>query len=64
MAGLMIASFLCLFTGFEGPFAFFGKEIGILRIFILGVICLLMTIFLNYLVDFQKQPEKVTGKIE
>ena len=25
MAGLLIASFLCLFTGFEGPFAFFGK---------------------------------------
>jgi hypothetical protein len=24
MAGLLIASFLCLFTGFIGPFAFVG----------------------------------------
>lgn len=40
MLGLLIASFLCYFIGFIGPFAF------------VGVICLVLTITLDYLVDF------------
>ena len=42
MAGLLFASFLCYFVGFVGPFAFFG------------LICLLLTAFMNYLIEFDK----------
>ena len=40
MGGLLIASFLCYFIGFIGPFAFVGG------------ICVLITIFMNQLIDF------------
>ena len=42
MAGLLFPSFLCYFVGFLGPLAFFG------------LICLLLTAFMNYLIEFDK----------
>jgi hypothetical protein len=41
MAGLLIAAFLCYVIGFIGPFAF------------VGAICILITIFMNKLIDFE-----------
>jgi len=46
MAGLLVASFLCYFTGFIGPFAFVGKNKLLLNE-LLGGICLVYTVFLN-----------------
>ena len=51
MLGLLIASFLCYFIGFIGPFAFVGNFINFIN-FNVGVICLALTVTLDYLVDF------------
>ena len=40
MSGLFIAAFLCHFLGFVGPFA------------AVGILSILLTIFMNRLVDF------------
>jgi hypothetical protein len=63
MLGLLIASFLCYFVGFIGPFAFVGKLIIYHKPYILGVICLLLTATLNYLVDFLPSGEQPLNKL-
>ena len=46
MAGLLIASFLCYFIGFIGPFAF------------MGAFCILITLLMDKLIDFHNSKEQ------